>query len=157
MAYTEKRKINRRTYYYRVISIRKVSKISKKRVYLGHDLSPSELSKKENKADEILLPKNAIKKNMEIKKIKRKIVRVLNKYNIKKAGIFGSYARGEQTKNSDIDIVVKIGDKKMSLFGFIRLKLQLENVLGKKVDLVEYPALKPLIRNRILNEEVKIL
>jgi len=45
----------------------------------------------------------------------------------------------------------------MSLLGFIGLKLKLEDILGKKVDIVEYTALKPLIKNRILKEEVRII
>ena len=49
-----------------------------------------------------------------------------------KAGIFGSYARGDQKEDSDIDILVEINDKNMSLLDFIELKLRLENILGKK-------------------------
>ena len=45
----------------------------------------------------------------------------------------------------------------MSLLGFIGLKLKLEEVLGKKVDLVEYIAIKPLIKSHILNEEIRII
>ena len=45
----------------------------------------------------------------------------------------------------------------MSLLDFIELKLKLEDVLRKKIDLVEYSAIKPLIKNKILKEEVKII
>ena len=155
MAYTEVRNINGKKYYYRVISIRKGNKVSKKRLYLGSELSNSEIPKKEKKADEKLLSKK-IKPNKEVEKIKSKIQEIL-KNKVEKAGIFGSYVRGEQKKNSDIDIVVKIKDKNMSLLGFIELKLKLEDALGKKVDLVEYSVIKPLIKNRILNEEIKII
>lgn len=157
MAYTEKRNINEKNYYYRVISIRNGDKISKRRIYLGYNLSNLELSKKEKIADEKLLSKKIKRTNKEIEKIKPKILNILKKNNVKKAGIFGSYSRGEQKKDSDIDIVVEINDKKMSLLGFIELKLKLENSLGKKVDLVEYSAIKPLIKKRILNEEIKII
>ena len=97
-----------------------------------------------------------IKKN-PIEKIKSKIIKILRKNKVMKAGIFGSYARGDQKEDSDIDILVEINDKNMSLLDFIELKLRLENILGKKIDLVEYKAIKPLIRERILNEEIKIL
>ncbi len=156
MVYTEIRNINGRKYYYRVVSIRTGEKVSKKRLYLGSGLSNSEILKKEKKADEKLLSKK-IKPNKEIEKIKSKIKEVLKKNSVSRAGIFGSYSRGEQRKNSDIDIAVKIEDKNMSLLGFIGLKLALEDALGKKVDLVEYSAIKSLIKNRILNEEVKII
>ena len=81
----------------------------------------------------------------DIEKIKKKIIPLLKKNKVVRAGIFGSYARGEQKKNSDIDILVEINDKKMSLLGFIRLGRELEEALRKKVDLVEYSVIKPLI------------
>ncbi len=156
MAFTEIRKINGKKYYYRVISVRKGDKVSKKRIYLGKELSNSEIIEKEREADKKMISKK-IKLNKEIKKIKSKVIKILKKNKVSKAGIFGSYSKGEQNKNSDIDIVVEINDKNMSLLGFIRLKLKLESILRKKVDLVEYSALKPLIKNRILNEEIKII
>ena len=93
----------------------------------------------------------------ELNRIKKIIVPILRRNKVIKAGIFGSYARGEQKKNSDVDIVVEINDKNMSLLGFIELKLKLGDILKKKIDLVEYSALKPLIKSRILKEEVNIL
>ncbi len=156
MVFTEVRNINGKRYYYRVISIRKGKKVSKKRRYLGTELSGSDILEKEKEADKKLLFKK-IKPSKEIEKIKSKIISILKKNKVSKAGIFGSYSRGEQRENSDIDIVVKIEDKNMSLLGFIGLKLKLEDALGKKVDLVEYIAIKPLIKNRILNEEIRII
>jgi len=156
MAFTEVRNINGKKYYYRVISIRNGNKISKKRIYLGTELSNSEIIKKEKEADK-KMQTNKIKINKEVEKIKLKITDVLKKNKIERAGIFGSYSRGEQKENSDIDIVVEINDKEMSLIGFIALKMKLEDILGKKVDLVEYSVIKPLIKDRILNEEVRII
>ena len=156
MVYTEVRNINGKEYYYRVISIRNGNKVSKKRLYLGSGLSNSELLKKEKKADEKLLPRK-IKSNKEVEKIKSKIKGILKENKVSRAGIFGSYSRGEQKENSDVDIVVNIEYKNMSLLGFIGLKIKLEDALGKKVDLVEYSVIKPLIKNRILNEEIKII
>lgn len=157
MVYTEIRRIKNKKYYYRVISIRNKSKISKKRVYLGYDLSNSELLKKEKAADKQLLSNKVVKTNKEIELIKSKIISILKKNNVNRAGIFGSYSRGKQKKDSDIDIAIDIGDKNMSLLGFIGLKLKLEDALKKKVDMVEYAAIKPLIKNRILNEEIRII
>lgn len=157
MAYTEVRNINGKKYYYRVISIRKGKQISKKRRYLGYGLSNSELLEKEKKADEQLLSKKLMKTNKEIEKIKPKIIKILKRNKVKRAGIFGSYSRGEQIKNSDIDILVEIKNKKVSLLGFIHIKHELEDALGRKVDLVEYAAIKPLIKDRVLAEEVRIL
>ena len=157
MAFTEVRNINGKKYYYRVVSTRKGKKVSKNRVYLGYNLSNLELSRKENEADKKLLSGKIKRGNKKIEEIKPRIVNILKKNNVKRAGIFGSYSREKQKKNSDIDIVVEIADKNMSLLSFIELKLKLEKALRKKVDLVEYNAIKPLIKNRILSEEVRII
>ena len=59
-------------------------------------------------------------------------------YPIEKAWLFGSYARGEETDKSDIDILVKfVENTEISLFDHIRIKLNLEENLQKNVDLVE--------------------
>ena len=95
--------------------------------------------------------------NTQIKKIKSKVRPLLKQEGVVRAGIFGSYARGEQKKGSDVDILVEINDPDMSLLGFIRLKRLVEQLLKKKVDLVEYRALKQRIKDQILREEVRIL
>jgi len=96
------------------------------------------------------------KENKELKKIKPVIVRILKKNGVVRAGIFGSYVRGKQKKKSDIDILVEI-KKKISLFDFAGIKIELEEKLGKKVDLVEYKMIKPQIKDNILNSEVRII
>ncbi len=93
---------------------------------------------------------------MEISEIRKKLLPVLRRHKIAKAGIFGSAARGEMTKKSDVDILIDLRED-LSLFGFIGLKRQLEEALGKKVDLVEYAAIKPSLRKSILAEEVSLL
>ena len=95
--------------------------------------------------------------NKKIEEIKKKIVRILRKNKVVRAGIFGSYARGEQTKASDVDILVEIDDDKMSLLGLIGLEMELKKILGREVDLIEYVAIRHLLRERILNEEVRII
>ena len=91
-----------------------------------------------------------------IKLPKQKIVKILKKYGVKKAGIFGSYVRGEQKKNSDIDILIE-PPKNMSLIGFVHVKHKLEDELGIKIDLVSYKGIHPLLKSQILHEEVKII
>ena len=93
----------------------------------------------------------------QIEKIKKKIVPILKKNNIKRAGIFGSYARGEQKKNSDIDLLIEIKNKNFSLFDLIRLKIYLEKKLKKEIDLTEYSSIHPLIKKEVLKEEIKII
>jgi len=96
------------------------------------------------------------KENKELKKIKPIIVRILKKNGVMKAGIFGSYARGEQKKKSDVDILID-PPKNIGLFEFIGIKLELEDELRRKIDLVDYRVIKPLIKEKVLNEEVRIL
>lgn len=93
---------------------------------------------------------------MSIDEIKAKILPILKKYSVSRAGIFGSVARGEITEKSDVDILVEI-ESRISLLDFVGLKLELEEALGKKVDLGEYSTIKPIVREQILSEEVPIL
>ena len=93
---------------------------------------------------------------MNIEEIKRKILPILKKYGVTRAGIFGSVVRGEAREESDIDILVEI-ESRMSLIDFAGLKLELEEALGRKVDLGEYSVIKPIIKEQILKEEVSIL
>src|SRR3989339_63725 len=97
-----------------------------------------------------------MKTNKQIELIKKKIMPILKKNKVVRAGIFGSYARGEQKKNSDVDILVEI-KKRKSLFDFAGIKIELEEKLGKKVDLVEYKIINPRIRENIINSEVRII
>ena len=92
----------------------------------------------------------------DINKIKQKILPILQDYGIKRLALFGSCVRGEMEKESDIDILVDI-KADISLLDFVGLKQKIEEVLGRKVDLVEYDTLKPLLRERILKEQVVLL
>lgn len=92
----------------------------------------------------------------DIEELKRKIIPVLQKYDVKRAGLFGSCVRGESREESDIDILVEI-ESDISLLDFVGIKLELEEALGREVDLVEYDTIKSLLREEILNEQVEIL
>lgn len=91
----------------------------------------------------------------EIKEIKTRIYSILQRYDISKAAIFGSFVRKENTESSDIDILVEFLGKK-SLFDLAGLKMELEEALGREVDVLTYNSLHPLLRERILKEEVVI-
>jgi len=93
---------------------------------------------------------------MRLEEIRRRIIPILRKYGVRRASIFGSAVRGEMKKDSDIDILVEI-DRDISLLEFVALKLELEDVLGRKVDLVEFEAIKPRLKDRILKEQVVVL
>ncbi|MCI0471724.1 MAG: nucleotidyltransferase family protein, partial [Candidatus Aminicenantes bacterium] len=67
---------------------------------------------------------------------------IAEKYHISEIGVFGSYIRGKQTADSDIDILVSF-DKPIGFIKFMRLEFYLSELLGKKVDLVTRDSLKP--------------
>ena len=73
------------------------------------------------------------------------------KYGVIKIGLFGSYVRGKQTENSDIDIAVEL-ESKNKFRSFFSLKRELEENLGKKVDLGIESTLKPVAKEYILKE-----
>ena len=93
---------------------------------------------------------------MTVDTIKKQIVPILKKEGVTRAAIFGSFARGEQTKKSDIDILIDI-PKHMSLFGFIGLEHQLTDALDIKVDLIDAAGIKPRIKPYILKDQIAIL
>lgn len=93
--------------------------------------------------------------NKQLQSIRKLVLPILRKNDVKKAGLFGSYVRGEQKKSSDIDIIIE--PPKGIGFGFVGIQQELEKVLGKKVDLLTYKGLSPYLRKYILKEEVKIL
>ena len=73
-----------------------------------------------------------------------------------RSALFGSYARGENKNESDIDILIDLPQDK-SLFDFVDLKLKLQEALGRNVDLVEYISIKPQLKNSILKDQIQIL
>ena len=93
--------------------------------------------------------------NKELEKISKKIIEFLKEKGIVRAGIFGSYARGEQKKNSDIDIIIE-PPKKMGI-EFVTLNYDLEDSLKKKVDLITYNGINSRIKKYILDDEVRVI
>ncbi|HEX5316000.1 MAG TPA: nucleotidyltransferase family protein [Candidatus Kapabacteria bacterium] len=78
---------------------------------------------------------------------------LLKKYHVKELALFGSRARGDNRPDSDVDFLVDYETNvKIDLFDFIALKLDMEELLGVSVDLVEREALKPRVRDRVLSE-----
>ena len=77
------------------------------------------------------------------------------KYGVSKIGVFGSFSRGEEAKDSDIDILVDF-DKDIDIFEYIDLRDFLSEYLSRKVDLVTRDAIKPLIKDNIMKEIVYI-
>lgn len=73
------------------------------------------------------------------------------RYPIREMGVFGSYVRGEQRDDSDLDVLVELGDE-VTLIDYVGLQLELSDALGLKVDLANKKTLKRRIGQRILAE-----
>lgn len=69
----------------------------------------------------------------------------IRSYSVKKIGLFGSYRKGTFTPKSDIDIVVKL--KKPTFDNYMDLKFYLENLFGKKIDLITEDSIKPALKH----------
>ena len=91
-----------------------------------------------------------------IEELKKRILPVLQRYDVARAAIFGSLVRGEDTENSDIDLLVEFKGEK-SLLDLAGLKITLEELLKTKVDVLTYNSLHPLLKDRILSEQKVIL
>ncbi|MDR3048952.1 MAG: nucleotidyltransferase family protein [Elusimicrobiota bacterium] len=74
-------------------------------------------------------------------------------YSVKTVGVFGSYCKGVQTANSDLDILIELSQP-IGLLKYVSLEDEIGKFTGKKVDLVMKSALKHTIGKRILNEVV---
>src|SRR3984885_15735967 len=91
-----------------------------------------------------------------IQNIKKWALPILRRHAVKRAAIFGSFARGEAKARSDIDFLIEYKTKNKSLFDLVDLKSELEDVLGRKVDIVTYNSIYWRLRKQILMEQVEI-
>lgn len=94
--------------------------------------------------------------NQQVTEFKNIIMNTLEQNDVNRASFFGSLVRGELTDDSDIDILVDFKGKK-SLLDLVGLKQELEDVLRRKVDVLTYKSLHPLLKDRILSEQEVIL
>lgn len=83
--------------------------------------------------------------------LRRAVLRVTREYGVSNVRIFGSFARGEQRKTSDVDLLVDLPDG-MTLFDLSGLKLDLEEAVKRKVDVIPARSIKIALRERILAE-----
>lgn len=89
---------------------------------------------------------------MNFPTLKTKMLPMLKRQGATKVAIFGSFARGDEKKTSDLDVLVKFKHTK-SLMELVGLQHALENTVGRKVDLLTYDSIHPSLKKRILNEE----
>lgn len=94
-----------------------------------------------------------------LREVAEKVVPVLVPLGVKRIAIFGSFARREETQESDIDILVEFEEPRkqpLGLLTWVRLERELSERLGRKVDLVSYSGLRASLRAQIEAEMVAI-
>ena len=98
------------------------------------------------------------KKSMDeiLHTLRRHLPELQEQYGVRSLWLFGSYVRGEQRKRSDMDMLVELDNRSLSLLKFIGLENHLGDLLKVKVDLVEKDILKPGIGRNVLEEIVRV-
>ncbi len=97
----------------------------------------------------------------DIEKIKKKLEKTIpflrKKYKVCNMGIFGSYIKGEENKESDLDILIEFeSSADFGILDFVKIENYLTDLLKIKVDLVEKSSLKPRIGKQILKEVINV-
>jgi len=98
-----------------------------------------------------------MKKVDTVTNIKRRSLPILKRHAVKRAAIFGSFARGDARASSDVDFLIEYKSKNKSLFDLVDLKSELEDILGRKVDIITYGSIYWRLQGQILAEQVVIL
>lgn len=93
-----------------------------------------------------------------VRELAAKLVPVLRRYGVVRAGVFGSVARGEAGPESDLDLLVEYRrDNRLGLFDLVHLYDELEALVGRKVEVCEYHLLREIIRDNVMADHVAIL
>jgi predicted nucleotidyltransferase len=92
----------------------------------------------------------------QLEEYQQLILPVLKRHFIKRAAIFGSFAKNTTTSESDIDLLIE-PEKNFTIFKMLLLEQEISELLKRKVDLVEYSALKPSIRKEVMQSAITIL
>jgi len=88
---------------------------------------------------------NILKSHMEL---------IRQKFGVRRIGIFGSFARGEEREDSDLDVLVVFEEGQKTFDNYMDLKFYLEDFFGREVDIVTERALKPQLKDIIMKEVV---
>lgn len=102
-----------------------------------------------------MLPQQLKNADHFIRILRQHLPEIREKYSVSYLGVFGSYVRGEQTSESDLDVLVEF-DETPGLLKYIELEYYLSDLLGVKVDLITRTGLKPNVGKHILNEVISL-
>jgi len=79
---------------------------------------------------------------------------IKTQFGVRKIGVFGSFARGEEGEQSDLDILIEFEEGKKTFDNFMDLKFFLQDLFGRKIDIVTDKALRPQIKENVLRDVV---
>ena len=91
----------------------------------------------------------------DIRRLRPQIMRLARQYRARKVSVFGSCVRGEMSADSDIDFLVDF-EEEYSLLDIAGLLVGLEDLLGRKVDVIDRPSLREELKPRILKEAMPL-
>mgnify|MGYP000905268090 CR=1 FL=1 len=100
---------------------------------------------------------NELKNKEQIIRLLQTNNKQIKNFGVKKIGLFGSFAKNQQTADSDIDFIVEFEKEKKTYKSFINLAFFLEELLGRKVDLLTNKSLSPYLGPQILKETENVL
>jgi predicted nucleotidyltransferase len=90
-----------------------------------------------------------------LKDKREEILQIAASHGARNVRVFGSLARGEAGPDSDVDILVELGSDR-SLLDIVAIKQDLEDLLGRRVDVVTRAAISPYIREQVLGEAISL-
>jgi uncharacterized protein len=102
----------------------------------------------------ITVPKQKLKSQKDILRILQAHRDDLTKLKVKHLALFGSFARGEQTAKSDVDLLVEFSER-VDYFHFFDVQEFLRKILGRKVDLATIRAIRPEFQEQIEREQIR--
>ena len=94
--------------------------------------------------------------NPALEKRKGKIIDIMKLHGVKRASLFGSFAQGRQNKSSDVDFLVEFEGGR-SLLDLSGLKIDLQELLGRDVDIITYRSVHSLLKKSILAQQEEIM
>ncbi len=96
------------------------------------------------------------RKSLVFRKLRNALPAIRIRYGVKRIGIFGSFSRSEQTRSSDVDVLVEFADGQATFDNFMQLVYFLEDLFGRRVDLLTVRGIDKYIRSRVEREVIWI-
>mgnify|MGYP001289365120 CR=1 FL=1 len=96
------------------------------------------------------------RKSPVFRKLHNAIPAIQTRFGVKRIGIFGSFARCEQTRSSDVDVLVEFAEGQATFDNFMQLVYFLEDLFNRKVDLLTIGSIDKYIRSRVEREVIWI-